>query len=122
MLNHSGRHRKKLTRWKERKLELEKIAMVSESTPFAFLIVKTNGELEWANEGFEKVHGYKLEEYKSIYGNTIFGLTNTPDIVNIFSQCLKKKTPVDFISKIKSRKSEEKWIQTFINPQINAIG
>ena len=104
------------------KLELEKIAMVSESTPFAFLIVKTNGELEWANEGFEKVHGYKLEEYKSIFGSTIFGLTNTPDIVNIFSQCLKKKSPVDFISKIQSRKNEEKWIQTFINPQINGSG
>jgi class 3 adenylate cyclase/CheY-like chemotaxis protein len=104
------------------KHELEKIAMVSDSTSFAFLIVRTNGELEWANEGFEKVHGHKLEEYKSIYGNTIFGLTNTPDIINIFSQCLKKKNPVDFISKIKSRKSEEKWIQTFINPQINASG
>jgi len=104
------------------KLELEKIAMVSDSTPFAFLIVKINGELAWANEGFEKVHGYKLDDYKSSFGNTIFSLTHAPDIVNIFNRCLKSRVPVDFISKIKSRKGEEKWIQTFINPQINASG
>ncbi len=104
------------------KLELEKIAMVSDSTSFAFLIVKTNGDLEWANEGFEKVHGCRLEEYKSVSGNTIFSLTNSPDIVNIFNRCLKSKTPVDFISQIKSRTGEDKWIQTFINPQVNSNG
>ena len=104
------------------KLELEKIAMVSGSTSFAFLIINPSGELEWANEGFEKVHGCKLEEYKSIYGNTIFSLTHTHDIVNLFNRCLKSKTPVDFISQIKSRNGEEKWIQTFINPQINSNG
>jgi PAS domain S-box-containing protein len=104
------------------KLELEKIAMVSESTPFAFLIVRVDGELEWANEGFEKVHGYRLEEYKSTFGNTIFSLTNATDIVTLFNRCLKNKMPVDFISQIKSRRGEEKWIQTFINPQINSDG
>ncbi|MBN1414455.1 MAG: response regulator [Bacteroidales bacterium] len=102
------------------KHELEKIAMVSGTSSFAFLIVRTNGELEWANEGFEKIHGYKLDEFKSVFGNTIFSLTSTADIVTIFNRCLKNKVPVDFISKIKPRRGEEKWIQTFINPQVNA--
>jgi class 3 adenylate cyclase/DNA-binding NarL/FixJ family response regulator len=114
--------REKIEQVEGEKLELEKIAMVSESTSFAFLIVKTNGELEWANEGFEKVHGYKLNEFKTIFGNTIFSLSGIPDIVNIFNRCLKNKLPIDFIAKIKTRKNTEKWIQTFINPQINTEG
>jgi PAS domain S-box-containing protein len=112
----------KIDRVEGEKQELEKIAMVSESTSFAFLIVKSNGELEWANEGFEKIHGITLEEYKSTYGNTIFSLTQAPDIVNLFNRCLKHKIPVDFISQIKTRKGEAKWIQTFMNPQVTNNG
>ncbi len=104
------------------KLQLERIAMVSESTPFAFLIINSSGEIEWANEGFEKIYGYKLDEFKSSFGNTIFSLTSATDILKIFNRCLKDKTPVDFICKISSRKGEEKWIQTFMNPQTGSNG
>ncbi len=104
------------------KLQLERIAMVSESTPFAFLIINASGEIEWANEGFEKIYGYKLEEYKSAFGSTIFSLTNATDILKIFNRCLKDRVPVDFICKINSRRGEEKWIQTFMNPQTGSNG
>lgn len=44
--------------------ELEKRAMIPHSLQNSFILINTNGELEWANDGFRNLHGYKLEEFK----------------------------------------------------------
>jgi PAS domain S-box-containing protein len=101
---------------------LIKLLADSVKTPFAFLVIKPSGEIEWVNDGFERLHGYKLTEYRDLYGNTIFSLDPSSEIANLFNKCLKENKPFDGICKVKSKKGEIRWLQIFITPQLNRSG
>lgn len=101
---------------------LVKIMASSDNLPFAFILIKPNGEMEWANDGFERLHGFRLETYRELYGNTIFGLDPSSEIANLFNKCLKEIRAFDCICQVKSKKGEIRWLQVFINPLIDADG
>ena len=99
--------------------ELEKRALIPHSMQNSFILINTNGELEWANDGFGNLHGYKLEEFKDRFGSTIFSLCDRTDILNLFTKCVKEKEPINYVNKIKTRKGEDRWLQTYIQPRLN---
>jgi PAS domain S-box-containing protein len=101
---------------------LIKLLANSSYTPFVFIVIKPSGELEWVNDGFERIHGFKLNEYRELYGNTIFSLDPSSEISNLFNKCLKENKPFDTICKVKSKKGETHWLQLFIAPQIDRFG
>ena len=101
------------------KEDLEKQALITSAMQNSFILISTNGELEWANEGFKNLHGYSLEEFKEKFGSTIFSLCDNTDILNLFGKCVKEKEPINYISKIKTRRGEYRWLQTFISPKLN---
>ncbi len=101
---------------------LVKLMTSSGNTPFAFILIKPNGELEWANDGFERLHGFRLDDYREIHGNTIFGLDPSSEIASLFDKCLKETQSVDCICQVKSKKGEIRWLQIFISPLINSQG
>ncbi len=111
--------KKSLEQFQAEKDELEKRAMIPHSLQNSFILINTNGELEWANDGFRNLHGYKLEEFKDRFGSTIFSLCDRTDILNLFSKCVKEKEPVSYINKIKTRTGEDRWLQTYIQPRVN---
>ncbi len=108
-----------IANYKKEMGELEKMAMVSNNTQNSFILIKPNGELEWANEGFKKVHGYSLEEFKNKLGSTIFSLCPDPEIMNLFNNCIQNKDSFNFISKIRDSKNKIRWIQTIISPKLS---
>ena len=95
---------------------------ISGNTPFAFILIKPDGELEWANDGFERLHGYRLENYRELFGNTIYGLDPSSDIVNLFNKCMREIQSADGICQVKSKKGELRWLHVFINPVLNSQG
>jgi PAS domain S-box-containing protein len=99
--------------------ELEKRALIPHSLQNSFILINTNGELEWANDGFRNLHGYKLDEFKERFGSTIFSLCNRTDILNLFTKCVKEKEPINYVNKIKTRSGEDRWLQTYISPRMN---
>jgi PAS domain S-box-containing protein len=101
---------------------LVKLLANSGHTPFAFIVIKPSGELEWVNDGFERLHGYRLAEYRELYGNTIFSLDPSSEITSLFNKCLKENKSFDSICRVKSKKGEIRWLQIFITPQLNAEG
>ena len=111
--------RKTLEKYQTERDELEKRAMIPHSLQNSFILINTNGELEWANEGFKNLHGYKLEEFKDRFGSTIFSLCDRTDILNLFSKCVREKEPVSYVNKIKTRTGEDRWLQTYIQPRLN---
>jgi PAS domain S-box-containing protein len=113
---------KKIQKAKEDVEVLEKLMTSSGHTPFAFIVIKPNGDLEWANDGFERLHGYPLDEYYATYGNTIFGLDTASEMANLFNKCLAEKQSNDCICSVKSKKGESRWLQIFITPHINSAG
>lgn len=90
--------------------------------PFSFMLLKPTGQIEWVNDGFEKIHGYKLSEYLELHGNTIFSLDPSSGIGNLFNKSLKERKSVDSIVKLKSIKGTARWIQVYITPQLNLEG
>lgn len=99
--------------------EYANLALITGHSQNSFIVIKKEGELEWANDGFKTLRGYSLEEYKSKFGTTIFSLCQDTEIISKVNKCLAKKTPVEYTTKIKTRKNEEKWIQTFLSPKLN---
>jgi PAS domain S-box-containing protein len=108
-----------LNKYQAEKEELEKRAMIPHSLQNSFILINTNGELEWANDGFRNLHGYKLDEFKDRFGSTIFSLCNRTDILNLFSKCIKEKEPINYVNKIKTKSGEDRWLQTYISPSLN---
>ncbi len=49
---------------KKSQKEIERLALVASKTDNAIIITDANGLIEWANEGFERLTEYKLEEVK----------------------------------------------------------
>jgi PAS domain S-box-containing protein len=101
---------------------LVKLLANSGHTPFAFIVIKPSGELEWVNDGFERLHGYRLAEYRELYGNTIFSIDPSSEITSLFNKCLKENKSFDSICRVKSKRGEIRWLQIFITPQLNAEG
>ncbi len=101
---------------------LIKLLANSSHTPFVFIVIKPTGELEWVNDTFERIHGYKLSDYRDTYGNTIFSLDPSSEISNLFNKCLKECKPCEGICKVKSKKGSFHWLQIFITPHMNKDG
>lgn len=53
---------KDITDRKLTELEIRRLALVAEKTENGVLIMNTLGEIQWSNEGFERISGYKLDE------------------------------------------------------------
>jgi PAS domain S-box-containing protein len=113
---------KKIHEFESKKNEFENVALASGHSRTSFIFIKTDGELEWANEGFQNLHGYSLDEFKVKHGNTIFSLCQDPEMIALFNKCLASSTPINFSSKIKTKSGQDKWLQTFISPKINDNG
>jgi PAS domain S-box-containing protein len=113
---------KKIRKAKEEVKVLEKLMTGTGHTPFAFIVIKPDGELEWVNDGFERLHGYPLDEYRKIYGNKIYGLDSESEMADLFNKCLNDKNTIDSICKITSKRGDIHWLQVFITPQISSDG
>ncbi|HEX2396113.1 MAG TPA: adenylate/guanylate cyclase domain-containing protein [Bacteroidales bacterium] len=112
----------KIKKIKEEREIIIKYLSTSIHAPFSFMLLKPSGQIEWVNDGFEKIHGHKLSEYLESHGNTIFSLDPSSEIGNLFNKCLKERKSVDSIVKLKSRKGGAHWIQVYITPQLNLEG
>jgi PAS domain S-box-containing protein len=113
---------RKLDEIKEERDMLIKFLSASSQAPFAFIVIKPSGEIEWVNDGFEGIHGYKLTEYLESHGNTIFSLDPASGIAQLFNKCLKENKSINNICKVKSHKGGTHWLQIFMTPQINIEG
>jgi len=101
---------------------LENLMVASSNTSFAYILISPDGEIEWANDGFERLHGFNLEEYRATHGKTIFGLSPGSEIANLFYRCLKEKKSIECIGKVGLRSGDTRWLQIFLMPRLNAAG
>lgn len=111
----------KIAEFEVKKSEFENFAIISDNSQNSFILIKTDGELEWASEGFHSLHGMTLEEFKLKKGSTIFSLCQDTEIISLFNKCVSKKTPIEFSSKNILKGGDVKWLQTFISPKINEL-
>ncbi len=112
----------KIAEFEEKKIDFENLAIITDHSHNSFILIKPDGELEWASEGFKHQHGMSFEDFRSRMGSTIFSLCQDPEIIALFNRCVSRKTPIEFSSKVIIKGGQEKWLQTFISPKLNEKG
>jgi PAS domain S-box-containing protein len=116
------RIREKINKYQEERKILEEKATLTESSPNAFVLIDAKGNLEWANEGFEKLHEIKFEDFKNTFGSNINDIKIYKDFTRgaIYSLQSKKATQVE--AKYHLPSGTKKWFQISISPQLTKEG
>ena len=96
--------------------ELEKLSIVASETDNAIVIANSIGEIEWVNDGFTRLYGYNLEEYKQTQNSNIFKSSSHPEIKNLFEKAVRMKESVMYLSQFVNKFGKTVWTQTTLTP------
>lgn len=102
--------------------ELEKLFIAAQKTDNSIVIADINGEIEWANEGFNRIYGYSIHEFILEKGLTLVAASNNPELSNILQEVKENKKTVSYKSKANTKENSTKWMQTTITPIIDDQG
>jgi class 3 adenylate cyclase/CheY-like chemotaxis protein len=115
------RIRSKMSLYENERQLLEQKANITENAPNAFIMIDSKGKLEWANEGFEKLHEISFSEFKEKYGDNIFEIKTIKDFTREARRCFHTRTPSTVETKV-NLPTGRKWFQTFFTPQLDENG
>lgn len=96
--------------------ELEKLSIVASETDNAILIANSNGDIEWVNDGFIRLYGYNLEEYKMTQNSNLFKSSSHPEITELFEKAVLLKESVMYSSQFINKFGKTVWSQTTLTP------
>lgn len=99
--------------------ELEKLSIVASETDNVVIIINKNAEIEWVNEGFTRLFGYSLDEYKKIYA-TLYEGSQKDNIKDIVKKCIESGKTDTYESFNKTKAGEDLWMQTTITPILDS--
>ena len=98
---------------------LRELSIVAKKTATGVAIISNDNKIEWVNEGFERMYGYTLDEFKEKYESLIFHPEENPKLADAISQCQKGADSVVYEKKWITREERAKWIQTTLTPVYN---
>lgn len=123
---------KQFSRWNEMVIEnnnrqetlnlMDKLFLLMDRADNSFIIFDAKGEIEWVNEGFNRLYGYTLDEFKRKFGRSIFEASKNPEIIAKVEHCVKTKKSVNYVAECLTHSGEFKWIQTTFTPIVSADG
>ena len=100
----------------EKNKTLEQLSLVASKTDNVVLILDAEGNLEYTNESFEKLHGVGVDVLIAEYGRSIYGLSNNANISSIITDAIKNKRSVNYESLNKKVKDQEFWESSTLTP------
>lgn len=104
-------------------VELEQLSLVASKTDNVVLILDPNGKLEYVNESFVRQSNISIDEMKNIYGETIYELSNNPNIREIIADAIANKRSVNYESlNAKANTETEIWESSTLTPIFNEDG
>ncbi len=106
----------------EKNKELNLLSIVARETENSILIMDPNGLIEWVNTSFEKLNGLTITEFKAKYGNTIYEVSNNPEIENIIRNCIDSKKSVSYESPNMFADGKVVWESSTLTPIFNESG
>jgi PAS domain S-box-containing protein len=103
--------------------ELEQLSLVASKTDNVVVILDANGKLEYINESFEKLNNMSVEELKNRYGDSIYQLSNNPNIREIVNDAVINKKSVNYESlNKKTETGNELWESSTLTPIFDDSG
>lgn len=97
-------------------LELEKLSVVASKTDNAIVIMDSQGNFEWVNEGFTNLYGLTFEEFISKRGRNIFECSSSREVLRELNRCIQKKVTVSYEFFYVGDSNNKIWAQTTITP------
>lgn len=116
------RIKSKISKYKQQRKELEKKAVLAQNVQNSFIVTNYNGEIDWANDGFKKLHGLTIEQHIEKNGRDIKSVYDNSEVSILIEKCFEKQEPVSFSIGFTHDDGTEKWIQAFISPQLTKSG
>ncbi|MFA6403073.1 MAG: adenylate/guanylate cyclase domain-containing protein [Salinivirgaceae bacterium] len=123
---------KQFSRWNEMLVEynnrqetlnlMDRLFLLMDRADNSFIIFDAKGEIEWVNEGFNRLYGYTLDEFKRKFGRSIFEASKNPEIIAKVEHCIKTKKSVNYVAECLTHSGEFKWIQTTFTPIVSNDG
>ena len=98
---------------------LRELSIVAKKTATGVVIISAKGEIEWVNEGFEKMYGYTLMEFKEEFEILIFNSDKNPKLFYAIQKCRDGADSSVYESKWETREGKPIWIQTTLTPVYN---
>lgn len=97
--------------------QLNEFALVADRSGNSIVIINKSGEIEWANEGFVNLYGYKFDNFLKKFGSNVIesDFFNTTTREN-FQKCLRKGETVSYTNTWKTKGGIVKWIRTTLSP------
>ncbi|MBN4066021.1 tetratricopeptide repeat protein, partial [Candidatus Amoebophilus asiaticus] len=96
--------------------ELEKLSIVASETDNAVIIANADGEIEWVNAGFTKMHGYTLEEFIKQKGANLNQVSGDADTKHFVKASIEKKKTISYEILNVHKSGKKVWVHTTITP------
>jgi PAS domain S-box-containing protein len=98
---------------------LRELSIVAKKTATGVAILSGNGSIEWVNEGFEKMYGYDLHEFKEKFENKIFKADSNPKLATAIAKCKEGADSFAYENKWETSEGRPIWVQTTLTPVYN---
>jgi len=103
-------------------IELAKLSLVASTTNNAVVITDSNANIEWVNEGFTKLFGYKHHELIQKFGKNLSTESSYSKIEKKIKECKKTKKTVEYIILNETINGEKLWMHTSLTPVLDENG
>jgi PAS domain S-box-containing protein len=103
--------------------QLQKLALVASKTDNAVIITDASGRIEWVNDGFTRISGWRLDEVLGRKpGEFLQGPDTDPATVRLISERLREKRGVSAELINYNKNGRMYWISFEVQPLLNASG
>lgn len=106
----------------QKNIELEQLSLVASRTDNIVLILDAKGKLEYVNESFVRLNHLTLTELTQQYGETIYEISNHPDIKSIMNDAITNRHSVHYESLNRLATGQERWDSSTLTPIFDESG
>ena len=98
---------------------LRELSIVAKKTATGVAIINNDNKIEWINEGFEKMYGYSMEEFKDTFESSIFNPEANSKMAEAMKRCKEGADSYVYEKKWETKDGHFIWIQTTLTPVYN---
>jgi methyl-accepting chemotaxis protein len=97
--------------------ELELLASIAINAFNSIILLDQNGDILWANKGFESLYGYTFEEYKDQHQKKNSGFIRI--LKDTDRNFFNTNPSLSFTHSFLNKAGDRKWVQTTLTPEFN---
>lgn len=99
--------------------ELRKLSVVASEVNNAIFITDHLGNIEWVNEGFQRVYGQSFYDVKQKNRASIFSHSNSKYIEHMFEDVRNSKQAKTFEQEVVTKNGKRTYVNTTLTPLLN---